>query len=62
LLKVEHEQCAQNLSEGTEVDKLRRDSSFVIPRRRTQEVVRRSIRSGGILEKEKPTVRVRRGA
>jgi hypothetical protein len=56
------------VSGGIRVDKLRRDSSFVIPRRRTQKEVRqkdragRSFRSGGVLEEEESTARIRREA
>jgi hypothetical protein len=40
------------VSEGIRVDKLRRDSSFVIPWRRTQETVRRKFEQEGALDRE----------
>jgi hypothetical protein len=53
-----------NFSEGIRVDKLRRDSSFVIPWRRTQEKIRigRIFRAGEILKEEESTARSHRGA
>jgi hypothetical protein len=51
------------VSEGVRVDKLRRDSSFVILWRRTQEKVRtgRSFRAEEILKEEESTARSSQG-
>jgi hypothetical protein len=53
-------------SERTRVDKLRRDSSFEIPCRRAQEVVRRRFEQEGALDREeskeeKSTARIHKG-
>jgi hypothetical protein len=54
----------RKFSEGIKVDNLRRDSSFVIPWRRTQEKVRtgRSFREDEILKEEESKVRSHRGS
>jgi hypothetical protein len=51
------------VSEGVRIDKLRRDSSFVIPWRRTQEKVRigRSFGAEEFFKEKKSTARSRRG-